>query len=360
VIEPFDIDLVAEAVAALVTRSETLVVLGRHRVVAVEVHVAADADVLDRRQLGDVVDVIEHVLDRRRFLRPHEHADARDAHDPAGRGHLPNRFVGLAARMSGHQGAAVRMRDQHRAFADLERVERRAVAAVRDIDGHPGLVHARHDRHAEIGQTVVAALGGSIADQIARVIGQLRDPLAGSVEQIDVLGGAEVFGVLKPEQDANAARPLNPIEIRGAVDPQEPLILVGEKRVPRREELHALRVRVGSADPHGDMEHIDARLPEGPEVRWNERVGIGHPASELREVQRERAEHVDHRRPLHQVDGARGILFLAGGKEPVPPAAHERGADRGDADVAERDQDVAAVSSMPQRDTFASVKTPLG
>ena len=51
-----------------------------------------------------------------------------------------------------------------------------------------------------------------------------------------------------------------------------------------------------------------------------------NPPCELREVQRERAEHVDHRRPLHQVDGARGILLLAAGEEPVPPAAHERGA----------------------------------
>src|SRR5918999_3507897 len=55
VIDALDVDLVAEGVAPLVTGLESLVLLGRHVVVAVEIDVAADAEVLRPDELRDVI-----------------------------------------------------------------------------------------------------------------------------------------------------------------------------------------------------------------------------------------------------------------------------------------------------------------
>jgi hypothetical protein len=134
--------------------------------VAVEVYVAADAHVLHRRQADDVVDVIEEVLDGCRLLDADEHSNAGDPHHPARRRHLLDGFVRLASWMSWHQRPAVRVRDENRTPACLEGVERRAVAAVRHVDGHSSLVHALDDGHAEVRQALVTPLGRAVADQV--------------------------------------------------------------------------------------------------------------------------------------------------------------------------------------------------
>src|SRR5581483_2278867 len=66
-----------------------------HRVrVADHVEVAADRDVLDPDQLRDVVDMVEHVLDRDGLAVLHHEADHRDAHHAAGLRHPADRIVG--------------------------------------------------------------------------------------------------------------------------------------------------------------------------------------------------------------------------------------------------------------------------
>jgi hypothetical protein len=102
-VEPFHVELLAEAVAALVALAQLLVELRRHVVVAVQVDVAAHAHVLDGGQPDHVVEVVEDVLDRRGLLGPDEHPHPGDAHDAALRRHPPDRLVGLAARVPGHQ-----------------------------------------------------------------------------------------------------------------------------------------------------------------------------------------------------------------------------------------------------------------
>ena len=236
--------------------------------------------------------------------------------------------------MPWHERPAVRVRDENRTPACLERVKGRAIAAVRHVHGHPRLVHALDDGHAEVRQALVTALGRAIADQIPCVVGELGHALAQPVEQIDIVGRPKMFGVLDSEQDADAPGRLHAIQIDGAVDSQERLILIRQKRVPRSDELQRLRMGIGTTRADGDVEDVDPRRPEWPEIIGRERVRIRHPAAELREVQRQRAEHVDDRRPPNQVDGARGILFRARGQEPVPPAAHDGNASRVQADAA--------------------------
>src|SRR5262245_47779131 len=55
-VQALDVDLLAEAVASLIGGAQPLVLLRRHVVVAVEVRVAADPDVLDPDELRDMVE----------------------------------------------------------------------------------------------------------------------------------------------------------------------------------------------------------------------------------------------------------------------------------------------------------------
>ena len=119
--------------------------------------------------------------------------------------HLLDRLVGLAARMAGGERAAVGMRDQDRLLRDLESVERRAVAAMRNVHGHPDLVHPLDDRDAEIADAFVAPFGRAVADQVARVVSELRDALAEAAERIDVGRAAEMLGILHAQNHADFA-----------------------------------------------------------------------------------------------------------------------------------------------------------
>ena len=221
-------------------------------------------------------------------------------HDAAGLRHRADRLVGLVARMTRDERAAVRVRDQHRLLRHLERVERRAVAAVRHVDRHADRVHPLDDRHAKVAEPFVAPLGRAVADEVAPVVRELRDALAEAVKRIDVVGPAEMFRVLNAEDDADLSRRLDAVEVGGAVDAQQILVAAGDERVPPAEELKALIVRIRPADADRRVKDVDARALELLEVGRGERLGRLRPSRLEREVQREDAEHVDDERPLHQ------------------------------------------------------------
>ena len=67
-----------------------------------------------------------------------------------------------------------------------------------------------------------------------------------------------MFRILDAEQDADAAGSLHAFEVRGAVDPKKRLILVGEERVPRGEELQVLHVGVRPPGSDRDVKDVDA------------------------------------------------------------------------------------------------------
>ena len=106
---------------------------------------------------------------------------------PPLRGELRDRLVGLEPRVVVER-AAVRVRDRDRLLRDLDRVERRPVAAVRDVHQHAGLVHRRDDLGAEVADAAVHAVGAAGAEQVLAVVGELRAALAELVEGLDVLG----------------------------------------------------------------------------------------------------------------------------------------------------------------------------
>src|ERR1044072_353885 len=83
-IEAFDVDLFAEGVRAFVAGAQLSIELRRHRIVAVEVDVTADTEMLRSDQFPDVIEVIQNVLDGRRFITLNKHPHTRNADDTAG------------------------------------------------------------------------------------------------------------------------------------------------------------------------------------------------------------------------------------------------------------------------------------
>src|ERR1700749_4382045 len=81
--------------------------IGRHEIVALDAHIATDADVFDAGQLNDMIEMIDDVVDGDRFVRLQHGADEVDADYAAGLGHRFDRLVGYAARITGIQSAAV-------------------------------------------------------------------------------------------------------------------------------------------------------------------------------------------------------------------------------------------------------------
>ena len=186
-VEAIRVELVAERVARLVAGHQLLALVGRHVVIAVQVRIGADTDVLDADELHDVVDVVDQVLDRGRLAVADEIPDAGDAHHAALGGELLDRLVGLEPRMVVER-AAIRMRDRDRPLGELDRVKRRPVSAMGDIHQHADLVHRSDDRCAEIADPAVDSVRAAGADEILAVIRELGAALAELVELLDVLG----------------------------------------------------------------------------------------------------------------------------------------------------------------------------
>ena len=121
---------------------------------------AADgAEVLRADQLLHVVVVVQQILDRRRLIVLHEHAHAGDAHDAAGLADRANGLVRLEARVTWRERPRIQVRDEYRSFRDLERIQRGAIAAMRDVDGHADGVHPLDNGHTEVADALVATLG---------------------------------------------------------------------------------------------------------------------------------------------------------------------------------------------------------
>src|SRR3546814_10871102 len=90
------------------------------------------------------------------------------------------------------QRAAVAVRDRDRLGREVDGVEGRAVAAVRDVDQHPDRVHRLDDPRAEVAHAAVDAVGRPRSDAILRIVCELGAALADLVEGLDVSGAQEI------------------------------------------------------------------------------------------------------------------------------------------------------------------------
>ena len=125
--------------------------------------------------------------------------------------------------------------------------------------------------------------------------------------------------VLEADDDPDLSRLLDAIEVAGAVDAHEALVLSGEERVPLRDEVQRVRVRVRPAGADGDMKNVDPRILILLEFLRSEELGVRLPFREQREVERQWAEHVDDERVVDEAHGALRVLGRRRREQPVAP-----------------------------------------
>jgi hypothetical protein len=301
--------------------------------VANDVEVAADGHMLDANQLGDVVDVIEHMFERHRLSIAHHEADERDSHHAAGLCHPLNRFVGLAAKVSRQERTRRGMRKDDRPLRCRERVERRLIAAVRHVDSHSLSLHPFQDRGAEDGETTVALFEKPAADAVAEVVGQLRDSLPEPEERADVIWSAKVGGVLKRQHHAGLAGRLRPRKIRHIVYPREPFAVGSKKPVPVRVVADRAVVIPGAVP---EREYGDARVAIPRQILRREAARDGQPLLALRWLYRivgklKLVQQIDHHRRANQLDRTGGVICIRLSIELIAAAQYRWCGDRGHA-----------------------------
>src|SRR5581483_193536 len=205
-----------------------------------------------------MVVMVEAVLDCGWFLGRDEIADARDTHDSTPGRHLADRFVGFAPRLIGVEGAAIGMSDEDRCLRDFESIERGAVAAMSDVNGHSHLIHPLDDGNAEIANAVIAPLRAPVTNQVAAVVGEQRDALPELIETIDVVWSPKMLGVLQPQNNADFAGALRGIDACCVVHAHEVLPVMRDKSIPQTEKPHHLVVRIWSGCSYSDVHDVDS------------------------------------------------------------------------------------------------------
>ena len=157
---------------------------------------------------ADVVDEPQH--HRREFLEPRggttrDDRVQADADHAAALGDGADHRVGLVARYI-NERAWVGVRDGDRARRGGDRLEAGTVADVGEVDEHADPVHLGDHVASERRETLVDRVVAGAADQVTRVVGELRDADAARVEVRHELDPVfERRGVLKAGQDADPA-----------------------------------------------------------------------------------------------------------------------------------------------------------
>src|SRR5579862_7056036 len=161
---------------------------------------------------------------------------------------------------------------------------------MRDVHRHAYLVHPLDNRHSKIAQSVVPAFRGSVANQVAHVVGQLRNPLAVAVEVVHVRNDSKVSGILKPEDDSDLALRLRDVEVSGGTDPLQAPFVIRQEAVPAGHEPQIVAVDIETADANRDMERMNAGVLKLTQVFRGKGLRLGSPAIRLVVTQRERTQ----------------------------------------------------------------------
>jgi hypothetical protein len=200
---------------------------------------------------------------------------------------------------------------------------------VGQVDDHAELVHAVDDLDAEIGQPGVGALGAAVAQEIARVVGELNAARARRMKLVQMADVAlDDGGVLKSEQDADASGGLRLLDIGRLRDFHQPIRKPIEARVPRREILHRHR-EVAIREARVNSRHA-ARLEPGEHGICLVPILVGRQRVDDRGLLEERVDRRacrDLARPADDGGGIRGEArdTQRGARDVEEPAAiHER------------------------------------
>ena len=170
------------------------------------------------------------------------------------------------------QRPSVRMRRHDRGFGDVDRIEARALADMRQVDQEPEPVHLADQLDPEVAQPRVGPLRAPVPDQVSLIIGELDDADA------EIPDGREqpkiVFddgGVLHPEDDPDLARRAGLADLRHGRDAHHLVPVHVEGAVPWGEAL--------GQTPEVLVERdccVHGRDAAGPELGEERRRDRGH------------------------------------------------------------------------------------
>jgi hypothetical protein len=149
----------------------------------------------------------------------------------------------------------------------------------------------------------VHAVGAAGAQQVLAVVSELRAALAELVEGEDVLGLAEVLGILDAHDDGALAGGLGAVEVGRRVHRAEEVRISCAEALPGGHEAKSFLDRGGPAGADRVVEAGDAAFPERSDLGLGQRVRV----SLGFEVDLEHREHVDDERALDERDRARGV-----------------------------------------------------
>ena len=180
--------------------------------------------------------------------------------------------------MSRQQRAAAGMREDHRPRRRIERIKRRAIAAVRQVHRHADSIHPRHDVVPEHGQAAVICLEKPRADAVLIVVRELRKTLSEREEGVDVVRRAEMIGVLERDHDPDLPCLLRRLEVRRVADPHEPVGITGNEAVPVSEESNSGGV-IRRTVPERD--HVVSRCAIRLEIGGRHRLCLRQPQRTL-------------------------------------------------------------------------------
>src|SRR5579859_5708287 len=189
-------DQPADDVRAVGRRFETIQVRRRQAVrcippqqhpmkadVVADLGVGPDPHMVNSHELDEIVVVVEHAVDVLVRVVAERVRDGGHTQQPAFSGAGAQLFVaaGPACRRNGRR-RVVAEDDRH--ARELDRLERRARARVRQVDGHAEVIHPLHDLDPEVTQTAVRALVLPVADRALAHIGQASQPNAHAIQHI--------------------------------------------------------------------------------------------------------------------------------------------------------------------------------
>src|SRR6476469_3234294 len=108
-IQTFDVYLVSESVATFVTGTKLLIKICRHRIIAIEIHVAPHTKMLRSNQLSHMIKVIKYVLDSCRLITFDKHSYAGDPNYTSSLTNFLDCLIRFKTWMIRHQSATIRV-----------------------------------------------------------------------------------------------------------------------------------------------------------------------------------------------------------------------------------------------------------
>src|SRR5688572_10020699 len=95
VIQALDIDLFPKAVAAFIVCAQPLILLGRHIVVPIQVHIASKPKVFHANEFLYMVEMVQDMINCCRFFSAHKHSHSSDPHYTTASRHLLDCLISL-------------------------------------------------------------------------------------------------------------------------------------------------------------------------------------------------------------------------------------------------------------------------